>query len=71
MNFSDTLFKFPFFFLDFLERSKWVMLKKARRSLLRNVLSATLLKKLETTKQNQIFGVYLATEQDKLQDFLT
>lgn len=47
------------------------MLKKARRSLFRNVLSATQLKKVESTRQDQIFGVYLAAEQDKLQDFLT
>lgn len=29
------------------------------------------LKKVESTRQDQIFGVYLATEQDKLQDFPT
>lgn len=46
------------------------MLKKAR-SLFRNVLSATQLKKMESTNQDQIFGVYLASDQDKLQDFLT
>lgn len=46
------------------------MLKKAR-SLFRNVLSATQLKKMESTRQEQIFGVYLASDQDKLQDFLT
>uniref|UniRef100_A0A8C3PSY4 Cytochrome c n=1 Tax=Calidris pygmaea TaxID=425635 RepID=A0A8C3PSY4_9CHAR len=47
------------------------MLKKARRSLFRNVLSATQLRKVESTRQDQIFGVYLAAKQDKLQDFLT
>lgn len=58
------------FFRFFLHRPKWVMLKKAR-SLFRNALSATQLKKMESTNQDQIFGVYLASDQDKLQDFLT
>lgn len=70
VNFSVILFKFPFFFRFFLHRPKWVMLKKAR-SLFRNALSATQLKKMESTNQDQIFGVYLASDQDKLQDFLT
>ncbi|XP_031410148.1 dual 3',5'-cyclic-AMP and -GMP phosphodiesterase 11A [Meleagris gallopavo] len=60
------LYNVILFFIIFLHRSKWVMLKKARRSLFRNVLSAIQLKKVESTRQDQIFGVYLAAEQDKL-----
>ncbi|KYO17782.1 hypothetical protein Y1Q_0011460 [Alligator mississippiensis] len=50
--------------------SIWVMLKRARKSLYRNALSATQLKKVECTRLAQIFGVYLVAKQDKLQDSL-
>jgi hypothetical protein len=47
------------------------MLKQARRSLFRNVLSATRWKKAGNTRQVQISGASLVERQDKHQDFLT
>ena len=46
------------------------MLKQARRSLFKNVLSATQWKKVENTRLVQISGAFLAEKQDKHQDFL-
>lgn len=52
-------------------RTKWEMLKQARRSLFRNVLSATRWRKVGNTRLVQTSGVFLAGRQDKHQDFLT
>ena len=46
------------------------MLRQARRSLSKNVLSATQWRKAENTRLVQISGAFLAEKQDKRQDFL-
>lgn len=46
------------------------MLKQTKRSLFKNVLSATQWKKVENTRLVQISGVFLDEKQDKHQDFL-
>lgn len=52
-------------------RTKWEMLKQARRSLFRNVLSATRWRKVGNTRLVQTSGAFSAGRQDKHQDFLT
>ncbi|KAB1278449.1 hypothetical protein Cadr_000007023 [Camelus dromedarius] len=64
---SDTFFGL---WLNFHCRTKWEMLRQARRSLFKNVLSATQWKEVENIRPVQISAAFLAEKQDKYQDFL-